>query len=143
MGGVRKIVTNTSYRPFATKWVLASMAVFIGIELFLGGLIGGAITGRFASLNLQFMLQGLLNLVSYFIGGFLIGFLSPGLRIHEPATGAFLSVALVLSLSLFTPYSFIRFSLTKMLIGGAIAFWLALVGAKLGEKAAGNRIPED
>lgn len=136
-------MTRTTYRPFAMKWVLASMTLFIGTELLLGGLIGGAITGRFTSLNLQFMLQGLLNLVSYFVGGVLIGFLSPGLRIHEPAIGAFLSVALVLSLSLFTPYSFIRFSLTKMLIGGAIAFWLALAGAKLGERAAGNRIPEE
>ena len=136
-------MTDTTYRPFAMKWVLASMAVFIGMELVLGGLIGGAMTGRFTSLNLQFMLQGLLNVVSYFIGGFIIGFLSPGLRIHEPATGAFLSVALVLSLSLFTPYSFIRFSLTKMLIGGAVAFWLALAGAKLGERVAGNRIPAE
>jgi hypothetical protein len=95
------------------------------------------------SLSLRFTLQGLLNLVSYFIGGLIIGLISPGLRIHEPAAGAFLSVTLMLSLTLFTPYSFIRFSLTKMLIGGAIAFWLALLGARLGEKIAGNRIPQE
>lgn len=59
-------MTDTSYRPFAMKWVLASMTLFIGTELLLGGLIGGA-----------------------------------------------------------------------------IAFWLALAGAKLGEKAAGNRILGD
>ena len=50
---------------------------------------------------------------------------------------------LVLSLSILTPYSFIHFSLSKMLIGGAIAFWLALAGEKLGERAAGNRFPKD
>ena len=116
-----------TYRPFAMRWVLASMALFIGVELVLGGLIGKIVLGRFTSLSLQFLLQGALNVLSYFIGGFLIGFFSPGLRIHEPAIGAFLSVALVLSLSVFTPYSFIHFSLSKMLIGGAIAFWLALV----------------
>jgi hypothetical protein len=43
-------------------------------------------------------------------------------------------------LSIFTPYSFIHFSLTKMLVGGVIAFFLALVGARLGEKIAGNRV---
>jgi hypothetical protein len=46
----------------------------------------------------------------------------------------------MLCISFFTPYSFIHFSFTKMLIGGAIAFCLALSGAKLGEKVVGNRI---
>jgi len=129
-------------RPFSTKWMLASMAIFIGAELLLGGLVGEVVAGRFMSLSLRFLLQGLLNLVSYFIGGFIIGAISPGLRIHEPAAGAFLSVALMLCVSLFTPYSFIRFSMTKMIIGGAIAFCLALAGAKLGEKVTGSRIPD-
>ena len=116
------------------------MAIFIGVELLLGGLVGEVVIGRFMSPTLRFMIQGLLNLVSFFIGGLIIGVVSPGRRINEPAAGAFLSVALMLSLSLFTPYSFIRFSLTKMLFGGAIAFFLALTGAKLGERLSGNRI---
>ena len=91
-------------------------------------------------LSLRFMLQGLLHLISFFIGGFIIGLISPGIRIYEPAVGAFLSVSFMLALSLFTPYSFIQFSVTKMLIGGLIAFVLALVGARLGEKLAGNRV---
>jgi len=44
-------------------------------------------------------------------------------------------------LTLFTPYWFIRFSMVKLLVGGAIAFFLALTGAKLGERVAGNRVP--
>ena len=126
-------------RPFSTTWMLASMAIFTGAELLLGGLVGEVVAGRFMSLSLRFLLQGLLNLASYFIGGFIIGAISPGLRIHEPAAGAFLSVALMLCVSLFTPYSFIRFSMTKMIIGGAIAFCLALAGAKLGERVTGHR----
>jgi len=131
---------NTKYQSFSVKWMFASMAIFIGIELLLGGLIGHVVIGRFMSLSLRFLIQGLLNLVSFFIGGLIIGAVSPGLRIHEPAAGAFLSVALMLCLSLFTPYSFIRFSLTKMIIGGAIAFCLALTGAKIGERLTGQRI---
>jgi hypothetical protein len=131
---------NTEHTSFSKKWMLASMAIFIGVELFLGGLIGNILVGRFMSMSLKFLLQGLLNLVSFFIGGFIIGLISPGIRIHEPAVGAFLSVALMLCISFFTPYSFIHFSFTKMLIGGAIAFCLALSGAKLGEKVVGNRI---
>ena len=129
-------------QPFSTKWMLASMAIFIGIELLLGGIVGQIVVGRFMSLSLRFMLQGLLNVVSFFIGGFIIGVISPGLRIREPATGAFLSVAFMLILSIFTPYSFIHFSLTKMIIGGVVAFCLALTGAKIGEKVTGQHITD-
>ena len=132
-------MSSSDTQPFSKKWVLASTAIFVAVELFLGGLIGHLVVGTFMSLNLRFLLQGLLNLISFFIGGFIIGMISPGIRIFEPALGAFLSVALMLCLSFFTPYSFIQFSLTKMLIGGGIAFFLALTGARAGEKVAGNR----
>ena len=130
-------------RPFSWKWVIISMTVFIGIELILGGLLGYLVLGKYLSLSLKFLVQGLLNLSSYFVGGFIIGMISPGLRIREPAWGAFFSVALMLIMSIFTPYSFIRFSLSKLIIGGIIAFFLALTGARLGEKCMGNKLPED
>ena len=133
-------MTEPERESFSKKWMLASMAIFVGVELFLGGLIGDVVVGRFMSLSLRFILQGALNLVSYFVGGFIIGFVSPGVRTFEPAAGAFLSVALMLCLSFFTPYGFIRFSMMKMVIGGAIAFFLALAGARLGERVAGNRV---
>ena len=125
------------------KWMLASMAVFVAVELLLGGLIGEVLIGRFMSRSLRFLSEGLLHLVSFFVGGLIIGVVSPGLRTREPAAGAFLSVSLMLCLSFFTPYSFIRFSLTKMLIGGAIAFCLALAGARIGERLTGHRISEE
>ena len=53
-------------RPFSKKWMVASVAIFIGIELLLGGIVGELVVGRFMSLSLRFMLQGLLNLVSFF-----------------------------------------------------------------------------
>ena len=86
------------------------------------------------------MMQGLLYVISFFVGGFITGLISPGLRVREPAVGAFLSVALMLVMSVFTPYSFIRFSLQKMIVGGAIAFVLALAGARLGERMTGNAL---
>lgn len=132
----------STHRPFSKKWMFASFLIFMASELFIGGLVGNLLVGRYVSISLRFMLQGLLNLAGYFVGGFIIGLISPGIRIYEPAVGAFLSVAVMLSLSLFTPYTFIHFSLTKMLIGGCIAFFLALSGARLGEKIAGNRLPE-
>ena len=118
------------------------MVVFIGVELLLGGIVGELVVGRFMSLGLRFMLQGSLYLAGFFAGGLIVGLVSPGLRIREPAAGAFISVALMLALSIFTPYSFIRFSLFKMIVGGAIAFCLALTGARIGEKLTGHQIPD-
>ncbi len=126
-------------QPFSKKWMFASMAIFLTMEILLGGLAGNLVSG-YVSISLRFLVQGLLNLVSYFVGGVIIGLISPGIRIYEPAAGAFLSVALMLCLSLFTPFSFIHFSLTKMLIGGGIAFFLALAGARLGEILVGNTV---
>jgi len=125
-------------QQFSKQWMLISFGIFIVTELILGGLVGHVIVGNYMSIQLRFMLQGLLNVISYLIGGFIIGVISPGIRVYEPAAGAFLSVAVMLLLTLFTPFSFIQFSLTKLVIGGGIAFFLALTGAKAGERIAGN-----
>lgn len=130
---------NTKDQPFSTRWVIISIAIFIIVELLLGGFVGKFVFGRFFSLNLLFLIQGLLHLSSFFVGGFIIGMFSPGRRIFEPAVGAFLSVALVLLLSIFTPFRFIRFTPMVLIIGGAVAFLLALYGASLGERLMGDK----
>ncbi len=127
-------------QKFSKNWMWISFGIFIVTELFLGGLVGGFVVGKYMSIHLRFMLQGLLNLMAYFIGGIIIGLISPGIRIYEPAAGAFLSVLVMLVLTFFTPFSFIHFSLTKVIIGGGIAFFLALTGAKIGERLSGNKI---
>ena len=124
---------------FSKFWMFASMALFIVIELIIGGLIGEYLIGRYLSISLSFTLQGLLNLSAYLIGGFIIGLISPGLRIGEPAIGAFLSVGVMLMMSFFTPFVFIQFSLTRWLIGGIIAAFLAFAGAELGERMTGYK----
>ena len=129
-------------KSFSKKWMLASMAIFVAVELLLGGLVGEVLIGGYMSRSLRFMVEGLFHIASFFVGGFIVGVISPGLRIHEPAAGAFLSVALMLLLAVFTPYTFLRFSLTRMLVGGVIAFCLALVGARLGERLTGNRVSD-
>ena len=130
--------THIKHQPFSWRWVLLSVIIFIGLELLLGGLVGDLVAGQYKSLHLQFVLQGLLNLAGYFLGGFFIGLVSPKVRILEPAVGAFVSVALMLSLTFLTPYKFLQFSTGKLIIGGLIAVALALTGAKLGEKITGQ-----
>ena len=54
-------MNDSDYQSFSKGWMIASTAIFIAVELFLGGLIGEIVVGRFISINLRFMLQGLLN----------------------------------------------------------------------------------
>lgn len=130
---------NFGRHRFSWTWVFISVAIFVAAEVLLGGLVGKLVVGRYASMSLRFLLQGALNLASYFVGGMLVGIISPRVRILEPAVGAFISVSAMLFMALFTPYSFIRFSTFKMVIGGGVAFLLALSGARLGERLVGNR----
>ena len=125
-------------QPFSWKWVGISLAIFIAAELVLGMVVGQILVGKYASFNLKWMLQGALNLLSYFVGGVVIGVISPKIRIHEPAVGAFCAVGFTLILTIFSPFTFLAFSLPKLVIGGTIAFFLALTGAKIGEKITGQ-----
>ena len=130
---------ESSDRPFSWRWAFASMGIFMATELLLGIVVGELIVGRYMSISLSFMMQGLLHVASFFVGGFIVGVVSPGVRIIEPAVGAALSVATMLCLSVFTPHTFLRLQSDKLLIGGIIAFVVALSGAKLGERVTGNR----
>jgi hypothetical protein len=127
-------------QPFSWKWTAISFVVFVLMETVIGAVIGQFIVGKYVSHNLQFLMQGLCNVGSYFVGGFVIGLVSPGLRIYEPAAGAFLAVAGTLILTVFSPFTFLAFSMPKMIIGGAIAFFLAMTGAKIGERLSGNKV---
>lgn len=130
--------------PFSLRWVFASVLIITGLEIAIALAIAPAIfAGRLASQMLQMRLEILMHLASFYVGGVVVGVISPGVRLAEPAVGAFVSVLLVFMLSLFMPHSFMHFDTTKILIGGGIAFVLALMGAFTGERLMGNVSGED
>lgn len=118
--------------------MLASIAIFTLTEIILGHIVADLILGSYLSIPGRFRIQVILHLASFFVGGFIVGLVSPGMRIMEPALGAFLAVAGVTLFSLFIPLSFFRFDTWKTLIAGLIAFGLAITGAKLGERLTGQ-----
>lgn len=131
--------TQQQSQPFATSWVLASVLIFTGMEIAIAIVLAPAIfAGRLASPMLQMRLQMIMHLASFLVGGVLVGVISPRVRLLEPAVGAFIAVALVFLMSVFMPYSFFHWSWSKVLLGGGIAFVLALAGAYTGEKWMGN-----
>jgi len=132
--------TMPPQQAFSWRWTFASMGIFMGAELLLGMLVGELVVGRYVSISLRFMVQGLLHVASFFVGGLIVGVVSPGVRIEEPAVGAALSVGVTLALTVFSPYTFMQLETGKLIVGGIIAFVVALAGAKLGERLTGNKV---
>lgn len=126
-------MADIKQRKFSFGWVIISMTIFIAVELFLGGLVGPFLKDRYMSYALEFTLRGLINLVSFFIGGIIVGLISPGIRMMEPGVGAFLSIVLMMMITFFVPYSFFVFGLNKLIVAGPIACIIAMLGAAVGE----------
>lgn len=114
------------------------MAAFIAAELVIGGLLGELLLGRAASINTNFLLQGLFNLAGFALGGFAIGLVSPGRRIIEPAVGAAATMVLISILALFVPFRYLGYSSGGMLFAALFAAAIAGAGAYGGEKLTGN-----
>lgn len=130
-------------RPFSSAWLIVSVILFLGVELLIGTWIGPLVIGKYVSPVFNLQVQALMHLASFYVGGVLVGLLSPGIRMKEPAAGAFISVLVVFLMSFFMPHWYYRFDLQKVLIGGGIAVVLALAGAYSGEKMMGNIEPDD
>jgi len=114
------------------------MATFIATELIIGGLLGELLLGKAVSINTNFLLQGLFNLAGFAVGGFLIGVISPGRRVAEPAVGAAATLVLISIIALFVPFRYIGYTNSSMIVAAAIAAAIAGAGAYSGEKLTGN-----
>lgn len=124
---------------FSLGWVAAGVFIITALELLIALVVAPAVlVGRLASPMLRMRLEILMHLTSFWAGGLVVGLISPRVRLLEPAVAAFVSVGLVFLTSVFLPNHFLSFSLGKLLVGGGIAFALALAGAYLGERLMGN-----
>jgi hypothetical protein len=124
-------------------WMFTSVGLFLASELTIGTWLGPMVMHKYVSPMFHLQLQMMMHLASFYLGGLLVGIISPGVRLQEPAVAAFLSVAVVFMISFFMPTFFYPFSLSRMLVGGVIALFLALAGAYSGEKVMGNIAPDE
>lgn len=136
-------MNDPSARPFSPAWTILSLVLFLAIELFIGTWLGPFITHGYVSPMFHLQVQMALHLVSLYLGGLVVGVVSPGRRLMEPAVGAFCSVLITFLMSFFMPNWFLRFDVTKVLVGGGIGFGLALLGAWHGEAWMGNLPPDE
>lgn len=128
---------KNKHQEISFGWILASIFIFLGAEVILGGFVGEFILGAYLSPMWHLKAQMILNLTAYLAGGFLVGVLSPGVRLIEPAIAGFVSVLLTGLSAFFLPYTFVHFG-SNLYVGGAIAFVLSLVGAYSGERMMRN-----
>ena len=127
--------------PISTGWVLFSFCVFVLAEVFLGGWLAPLISG-FVSRPLVMRVEVILMLSSFALGGFVVGFISPTVRVTEPALGAVLAVGMTFLYSVFMPVSLYVIEPDRLAIGAAVAFAIAGFGADAGERLSarlGNR----
>jgi hypothetical protein len=128
----------SSDKPFSTGWAAASVGIYTAAEVLLGHLVGPLVVGAYVSPMLHNRVMMVLHLGSFLLGGLVVGVVSPGVRLLEPAVGAFVAVVLQLIIGLFMPHMFYAVSMDKIWLGGGIAFVLALGGAWTGERLMGN-----
>ena len=129
----------SSDNEFSNRWFIMSIGLFLGIEILFGILVGNLLTG-YTTQMVHYRIQVILHLSSFLVGGFLVGLISPGIRMVEPAMAAFLSVGLTMIFALFVPQYFMRLEFSKLLLGGGIAFALAYSGAMIGERLTGKKV---
>ena len=120
-----------STTSFSWTWVGISLAVFISLQIVLGYFAGRYVIAHYVGEPLLLAGEGLLSLGSYFLGGLLIGVVSPRGRMPEPAVGALLAVAATLLVALFIPALKVQYA--RLVLGGMVAFLMALWGARLGD----------
>ena len=89
-------------------------------------------------------LSGLLiSVVVWFVGGIVVGFVSPGKTFVEPAVGAMIAVVpTVTYLAITTPDGF-QPSLLAYIVTAALGVMISLFGAFLGEKMQAGSRPRD
>lgn len=125
----------TAREPLSKGWIVGSYVLFLLVEVALGTVLAPLISG-FVSRAMALRVEVILILGSYYAGGYLVGLLSPKVRLTEPALAAALAVVTTFLYSVFTPLSFYRMDPTKLAIACIVAFFVALVGADGGERTA-------
>jgi hypothetical protein len=121
----RTTVTDYSRQeaPFSWFWVGATLFAFtlcntLVARVFTHGSLHGAL-----------LAEALANLSTYFLGGLLVGLISPRPRTLEIGLGGALAVLLVMFVGAWLPVSFLHASWTKALLMAALAASVAVGGA--------------
>ncbi len=117
------------FQAFSWAWVWMSLGSFLVAQSLLSLLYM-----RMKTIHGSILAEAVFNIITYYLGGFIVGVVSPKVRVMEPAVGAVLAMILVHSVGMWMPVSFIHFNVGKVVVMGILVFCLAWAGAVHGEK---------
>lgn len=131
-------------RPLSYKWILLGAGLIFGLNitmrLLLADPVRTSLITSFSGVTGVFVFIAIVAFFSFFVGGALIGYFSPGETIKEPAIAAVIAISLN-GLDTFRDVNGTSFTVTNWFVGTtimvAIGFVMALGGAWLGEKIQG------
>lgn len=127
-------VTECASPPaFSWFWVWTTVLAFVFCNTALRGMFSGN------SMHGMLLVEALINIATYYLGGLVVGFVSPSSRTLETATAGIISTLLVLTVGMWLPVSFLSASLGKIAFLGAVAALLAASGADNGRRLKGRR----
>ena len=127
------------FRNLDWRWIAIGVAIMFGLNLIasliLVPLIGDSVPAtstnpQDAAAALsggQLALGALISIASFMVGGYIVGWKSPGRTIIEPGISAAIAVIIGLLLSG-------AFTLGNLLVGGLVPFLAGLLGGYLGER---------
>ena len=133
------------FRNLSWRWIAIGTAIMFGLNilasLILGLLIGDSLpVGDAAAADPaatlsggQLVLVALFGIASFAIGGFIVGWKSPGRTIVEPGLSAAIAVLIGLLIAG-------GLTLGNLVLGGLVPFAAGLLGGYLGERQQGHTV---
>lgn len=116
------------------RWVGIGVAILLAVQLALSiafGLLG------LMTLGFGFVLFLVLKPATYFLGGLLTGYVSPGITIREPAVAAVIVAVVGV---LFDATRSAGGKLLGIILASVLALILAIAGAQIGERLQHSRM---
>lgn len=118
---------------FDWKWVLVGMLFIVGANvlayLALGGVIDDLVQRQGRVLTGAALMVGV-ALSLYFVGGVIVGRMSDGRTVKEPAVAAVLSLVLIVVLQFFAG----MINIVGLVVGAPFCFGVAYLGGLAGER---------
>lgn len=118
---------------FEWKWVFISLFIYLVLQ----GLVLAALPLVISAYDPQGLPGLLISAALWFVGGIVVGFVSPGKTFVEPAVGALFAVVPTVAY-LYSIADVRQLSMPAYLVGGLLGVMITMLGAFIGEKLQGG-----
>ncbi len=122
---------------FSWGWMILSLISFFAVELIIYHQLGPALRQAIEGADDWASALLMVGVAGFWLVGLLIGWLSPQVRVLEPALGAFIAVVSTHCYIFYDPT--LGLPLRWAMLAGSSAFILSIVGAELGERLGAAR----